>query len=1096
MPQERVKKKVVPQKSKSTSALRRRLQPIPHHTEKEKYEYVHARLERVANNHKNFTKHLKWLHYAIEERDQYLKQKKSDVEDEFRAELDQEDRAFDDRTIASVFELRGPETLADENRNSMTILSGGVADPIEQDEVLTKLDLKISQLQNIILKEIEQTDGGMKKNKLSSSTSTLRRKRKGKKKNSASFLGPTTSKEIWNDVTERAYKEFVSKANASRTQGRKQVPATLMANFLRFGEISMNLPSAASMSGSTKGKHKTLTRPKSAHILRTPSVIKCAPTDLNKSMSQHWSLLLAAMKRRTKDMTGKVSSTSNTDITESKENTNGEAINSIFDIVKKHVTTEVVIGGQTLNPKSKTSSSKYSIQRLSDNEKRDGMLVMAETILDGYSHDVEKYLKARRKYLRKITNKQKREIHQRNERFLERKGKLERKKKFAEGVKATKARLQFLEEKSKWKKTQNKSSSTKEGDQPQKKDALVIGVDKSQLDPVSMTAASPILRSPFKRSQKKKQENNERLFVSFENYAQKVYNAGGGIPPKQKKEVSQETLVHAVIIMQKIFRGFASRLYTWALRYLGDPSTVDFVYKKNTLGQEKTIRLMRFSRLALELERPFSSLDVESTSFRQEIEKYVKKASPDIISSKSFHEWWFDNRVNEGRTLSQRLKVIQVAKRIVQQHIHAEEIRQENLKKEQERIAKEKAAIRNNVVEKAKRVKKEEDMKNRLGLLPFRLQNILKFRLTRIVDIFKEMDHSNDGVISRGEFVKGMRRLHIDLSSEEVTRIFEVFDANGDGDLNYKEFTMILQKGKMADRKNSLVEENQQKFYAEMMANDYLTQRRLRRLKKLEKEKKDAANSKKKRKELAEQKKREELEKENESKNEGSISAPNNFTEEELSEAAKMKKRHKEATLAYEKRVKENKEFLDELTKERKKFKKQMRSYIEATDNKLAKVGKAIRPQSAHATGSSRLGSSSSKSSPASSLTLSYIKRQTSFDEQRRRRRDNLTPYKDERRGGTLIHYKGMGSRGNRRFRPRSAVLRREQIRVTNEALNVVEKATKSLHRSQSTRSRIDQQQSRKMSDGTQVLKEAKRELSFSKELESIDKIRQMLKEE
>ncbi len=65
---------------------------------------------------------------------------------------------------------------------------------------------------------------------------------------------------------------------------------------------------------------------------------------------------------------------------------------------------------------------------------------------------------------------------------------------------------------------------------------------------------------------------------------------------------------------------------------------------------------------------------------------------------------------------------------------------------------------------------------------------ILSGQRDRTAYIFRKLDRSGDGSLSRWEFMKGLQALHIPLTGEKLRKFVDIFDQDGDGTVDYVEF--------------------------------------------------------------------------------------------------------------------------------------------------------------------------------------------------------------------------------------------------------------------------------------------------------------------
>jgi calcium-dependent protein kinase len=64
--------------------------------------------------------------------------------------------------------------------------------------------------------------------------------------------------------------------------------------------------------------------------------------------------------------------------------------------------------------------------------------------------------------------------------------------------------------------------------------------------------------------------------------------------------------------------------------------------------------------------------------------------------------------------------------------------------------------------------------------------------------VFRQLDTSGDGFLSRDELLIGYRNLYgADFNAKEVDALFEMADSNGDGKLSYNEWMMTAVKSEI-----------------------------------------------------------------------------------------------------------------------------------------------------------------------------------------------------------------------------------------------------------------------------------------------------------
>ena len=66
---------------------------------------------------------------------------------------------------------------------------------------------------------------------------------------------------------------------------------------------------------------------------------------------------------------------------------------------------------------------------------------------------------------------------------------------------------------------------------------------------------------------------------------------------------------------------------------------------------------------------------------------------------------------------------------------------------------------------------------------------------TQVMDLFREIDTSGDGLISRPEFALAIRALGLNLPKVELTQLFKLLDPDGSGEIEYSEMRSALMGG-------------------------------------------------------------------------------------------------------------------------------------------------------------------------------------------------------------------------------------------------------------------------------------------------------------
>ena len=80
---------------------------------------------------------------------------------------------------------------------------------------------------------------------------------------------------------------------------------------------------------------------------------------------------------------------------------------------------------------------------------------------------------------------------------------------------------------------------------------------------------------------------------------------------------------------------------------------------------------------------------------------------------------------------------------------------------------------------------------------------LLEHRL-RVIDIFRQLDGDEDGIITPREFAKGVRSLGHEVPMAQISALFSQMDVNGDGTLDYNELHRMLRVGKAAENSRNI----------------------------------------------------------------------------------------------------------------------------------------------------------------------------------------------------------------------------------------------------------------------------------------------------
>ena len=67
-----------------------------------------------------------------------------------------------------------------------------------------------------------------------------------------------------------------------------------------------------------------------------------------------------------------------------------------------------------------------------------------------------------------------------------------------------------------------------------------------------------------------------------------------------------------------------------------------------------------------------------------------------------------------------------------------------------------------------------------------KILKMLMQKKERLIDVFRSFDTDGNGTLSHDEFYKGMQRLEINATHEEVAQLIREVDNNGDGEIDYR----------------------------------------------------------------------------------------------------------------------------------------------------------------------------------------------------------------------------------------------------------------------------------------------------------------------
>jgi len=105
-------------------------------------------------------------------------------------------------------------------------------------------------------------------------------------------------------------------------------------------------------------------------------------------------------------------------------------------------------------------------------------------------------------------------------------------------------------------------------------------------------------------------------------------------------------------------------------------------------------------------------------------------------------------------------------------------------------IAIRKALVKgSNVVGEMAHIGKDEDLSESI---PNQIRAALQSKLTRVVDLFKQLDEDKSGKVSVFEFIKSMRLLGLEAPPQAMVAVFNSIDKDKSGSIDYRELDRLL----------------------------------------------------------------------------------------------------------------------------------------------------------------------------------------------------------------------------------------------------------------------------------------------------------------
>ena len=103
---------------------------------------------------------------------------------------------------------------------------------------------------------------------------------------------------------------------------------------------------------------------------------------------------------------------------------------------------------------------------------------------------------------------------------------------------------------------------------------------------------------------------------------------------------------------------------------------------------------------------------------------------------------------------------------------------------------------KNSVKQNGKSEKEADDegkeKSNPLNQVFSRVRELLQLHLTRVIDMFRSMDANGDGVLTKKELAIGLRNIGMDLSRGELNNLWNAFDRDHSGSVEYNELYQVL----------------------------------------------------------------------------------------------------------------------------------------------------------------------------------------------------------------------------------------------------------------------------------------------------------------
>lgn len=85
----------------------------------------------------------------------------------------------------------------------------------------------------------------------------------------------------------------------------------------------------------------------------------------------------------------------------------------------------------------------------------------------------------------------------------------------------------------------------------------------------------------------------------------------------------------------------------------------------------------------------------------------------------------------------------------------------------------------------------DELLGNKKNDLIYILKKYVEEKNYRLVDLFNQFDKDNSLSVTREEFRQGLKSIGVPMTDDQLTKLIDILDEDGDGEIDYGEFTWI-----------------------------------------------------------------------------------------------------------------------------------------------------------------------------------------------------------------------------------------------------------------------------------------------------------------